>query len=950
VFVVACIGPSLLGLNTLLSVNLLTAFQPWQSLYGHTTAGHQLCTGDTIDSVMPGIAYVRTQLYAGHLANWQSLVSGGGQLGSLPNLGLLSPLSWPYFVLPLWLAPAFVKLGELIVAIGGTYLFVRRVHGSRLAASVAGIVFASSGFMVMWTNWPQTRTAAFIPALFWAAERIVQRRRLTDAALLAVIFASMLFGGFPAVTGWAAYFVIAYVIVRVLIDRRGQNAVWLPLFLTAGGFLLGAALSAVQTLPFALSLGQNDLAYRANYDSIKLPATGLLTTISPSAYGLCLSGTTHGPVNPIELVAFVGAGAIVLAVLAVSTLFFRTPRAGAARGLRSYLTVSIGLIVLVTWMSVPALNVVQHLPVFSNNLIGRIRSVFGFLIAILAALGMDILLSRLPAGSTDSASPDQHVEPRTAPALTAHSIRWVWLGGIWLAAATAGVALLFRAHSEAIAGGFWGATRNALIVSLFLVAVACCLVGLAWTRWTGARLVAIVAIPILVVMQSAWFFRHVLPGDDKSKFYPVSGAHQFLAQNQGNDRYDSSLLTLYPATSLYYGLRAATGHAFVEPQWADLLDSVDPQARRTPTFYAFSSRITPANVGRSPILDRMGVKYFAVDSTQISGAVDSPSRFDGVIAVPASGKVTCTLPGGPLRGVRFTFASADRSRATNNINIQVEARSGTRQASGGFSVGPTSRQNVIPTVAIPGEAFSPDQPVSVSIHLTGLAPSASVRSLQGSMSCSAIRPVDDGLKLVYADAGSIIYQRLTALPRIRWASKAIVVPDPATRVAMLAKGVPDGTVVLNSAGSAADGAPATVAVLTDSGDHITTRVQAGGAGLLVVADAMQLKGWSATVDGRSAALVPADHAMVAVAVPTGTHVVRMTYRPPGQRAGFVITGVSMILLIGIVTIHFVRRRRTRSTSSKRPDTVVPSPPDQAEAHRGLLAGAPRNETAVENVV
>ena len=51
--------------------------------------------------------------------------------------------------------------------IGGMVLFLRRLKLSRPAAWLGWLVFASSAFMVVWTNWPQTRTAALIPALFW---------------------------------------------------------------------------------------------------------------------------------------------------------------------------------------------------------------------------------------------------------------------------------------------------------------------------------------------------------------------------------------------------------------------------------------------------------------------------------------------------------------------------------------------------------------------------------------------------------------------------------------------------------------------------------------------------------------------------------------------------------------------------------------------------------------
>ena len=115
----------------------------------------------------------------------------------------------------------------------------------------------------------------------------------------------------------------------------------------------------------------------------------------------------------------------------------------------------------------------------------------------------------------------------------------------------------------------------------------------------------------------------------------------------------------------------------------------------------------------------------------------------------------------------------------------------------------------------------------------------------------------------------------------------------------------------------ASGRPATVSVTTDDGDTIATRVTAAGVGYLVVADAMQQPGWSVTVDGKDAALVRADHGMVAVAVAAGPHVVEFHYRAPGQRTGFVVSVLATAALLVIVGYE-VRRRRREGSGRLRP--------------------------------
>jgi len=216
-YVAATIGSALVGAVTLLDVNLLTRFQPFTALQGPNIAPTNVCRGDTVDAIMPGLAQIRTGLLSGHLPAWSSSEVGGAPLGGIPIVGQFSPLALPYYLFPLWLAPAFVKLAEFAVAIGGMVAFLRRLRLSTAAGVLAGIVFASSGFMLSWTNWPQTRVAAFIPALFWATERLVQRHRPVDALPLAVVVASMLLGGFPAVTGFALYGAGLYFLVRVVV-------------------------------------------------------------------------------------------------------------------------------------------------------------------------------------------------------------------------------------------------------------------------------------------------------------------------------------------------------------------------------------------------------------------------------------------------------------------------------------------------------------------------------------------------------------------------------------------------------------------------------------------------------------------------------------------------------------------------------------------------------------
>jgi hypothetical protein len=121
--------------------------------------------------------------------------------------------------------------------------------------------------------------------------------------------------------------------------------------------------------------------------------------------------------------------------------------------------------------------------------------------------------------------------------------------------------------------------------------------------------------------------------------------------------------------------------------------------------------------------------------------------------------------------------------------------------------------------------------------------------------------------------------------------------------------IPADTVVLDAEAEPADGAPADVEVLEDSGDVVRARVDAEGAGYLVLADAVQ-SDWTVTVDGTEAEIVDADHAFGAVHVPAGVHEVSYAYTPRGGTEGVAASGVGLAAL-ALMALPPSWARRTR---------------------------------------
>jgi len=144
--------------------------------------------------------------------------------------------------------------------------------------------------------------------------------------------------------------------------------------------------------------------------------------------------------------------------------------------------------------------------------------------------------------------------------------------------------------------------------------------------------------------------------------------------------------------------------------------------------------------------------------------------------------------------------------------------------------------------------------------------------------------------------------RVTSVPGARpraWAvrSARVVRDDGEALGALVDPGFEPAEQVLLAEGSPAAAAPArpfrsSVSVARVGADRMLLRARLGGDGYVVVADAWT-PGWTARVDGRTAAVLRANVGFRALGVPSGVHDIELRYWPPGLTAGLAITAIAL---------------------------------------------------------
>lgn len=896
-FVAVTFGPALVGRGMLLDTGWLHAMMPYAA-DGPIPQGTLWCRGDTWDYYLPGVENIVEGVRHGNWQTWAPYEVGGAPLASLPNHAVLSPVSWPYWVMPMWLAPAWVKLTELVLVLAGMVLFLGRLGVRRSIALVAGLVFFTSGFMMMWTNWPHTKVACLVPLLLWALDRAVHERGARDLAAVGLVVASMLLGGFPAVTMFALTLGGIYVVVRALALRDVRRTL-IGGGIAAGGVGLGVALSAVQVLPFALNMSALGIDERVP-NQVK-PASLALTTVAPDVYGTCVDGLWAGEDNPIESIAFIGVAALVLVLCA---LVVRLP-GGRRPSTPALLAVVLAAIVWLLWIGGLPLELLQKLPGYSSNSFGRANSIFGFLCAVLAGIGLERLVQR--AEDADSSDrEDRPWRPRLMVSLV------VLLAAVGVAAYFLYAAYAFVDGAERPIPDVAAKLRvPALLLVVSLLAVAATLLLRGRLRLLGPLVLA-----LAVIAQSTMFAREVLPLTDRDDFYPVTPAHAFLKEHLGEERYGASGWE-HSAVADHYRLRTPTGHEFTSPEWKELIAAVSPDAQLSTTYSDFPAGVpTP---GRLPVLDQLSVRYWVTQPQEVIGAAKPtpvPLAQRQPLTVMPGRQVTCQVPKGDLRGIEVTVPDGLKPRAQTPTVVRVSVGAGAEKVTSerAIAVNRPLRRGEKLRVAVPDHRFTTG-PVPVTITFAGKRkPVHLAGRIDGSAICAPVRPErGDGLRVVHASAGAVVYERASALPRIRWAGTSEVVTDGATRVQRLTEGVEPGTVLLDDSSTpAASGSTAEVDVRRDEAETISASVTADGAGYLVVADSIARPGWSATVDGRPVDLVAASHALAAVPVPDGTHTVTLSYDAPGLRTGAVVSLLGALVTLGLLVVPaLVGRRRSR---------------------------------------
>jgi hypothetical protein len=237
---------SLLGSKILSPADVLLVEASFQGAQGLDYEPANRLLMDPVLQFQPWLEWNRSQIRQGRLPLWNPLAGCGAPHLANGQSAVFDPFNLIAYLGTVPDALAWMAAGRLWVAGLGMFLLARRWRLGRWGRWFAGLVFPFSGFLVAWLLYPVTPTAIWIPWLFLASDRVLQRPGGVSIVLVAIVTALVLFGGHIQ-TG-------AHVLLAVglfVVWRMRARGVGLGVLAWVSGIVLGLALAAVQILPLA---------------------------------------------------------------------------------------------------------------------------------------------------------------------------------------------------------------------------------------------------------------------------------------------------------------------------------------------------------------------------------------------------------------------------------------------------------------------------------------------------------------------------------------------------------------------------------------------------------------------------------------------------------------------------------------------------------------------------
>lgn len=361
----------------------LTDAPPWTQLRPEGVLLRNPLLNDVTLQILPWRESIRQLVLAGEFPAFDPRSGVASPLWENPQAQALWPVTWLGIAFSTFAWPLFAATAKLLLALFGTYLFLRGRELSHEAACFGALSYAFCTFTIAFLLFPLTAVTVLQPLLLYAIERTLEGAP-RGAALTAVTIGLMAWGGHPESVFHGGLLAAAWTAWLLLRNRTAGEVPLKRLKPLAIAVAAGALLAAPSILPFAGWLPEtqrvSDIAQNPGFLITPGPAPrNFIPIVVPNFFGNPRVHNYRHEWNYNDLCSvYAGLIALVFALVA------------AIRGRERFWTVT-GLVAIVIASHPPWFGeLLRDIPIFGVTAHGRLRYVFCLAVAVLGAAGFDM--------------------------------------------------------------------------------------------------------------------------------------------------------------------------------------------------------------------------------------------------------------------------------------------------------------------------------------------------------------------------------------------------------------------------------------------------------------------------------------------------------------------------------------------------------------------------------
>lgn len=511
------------------------------------------------------------------LANWQTTI--------------LYPLNIFMFILGTLRGWTIMIVLQPLLSMVFMYFYLRTLEIRRQYSVFGAVVFAFSGFMMIFLEVTFAQAGIWLPLLLLAIDNYLKKNKIIWLIVVSLtLFLNLTAGNFQ-ISLYLLILSVIYLIARSLnLYGKGRKSIKLILY-SSIYYILGLGLAAIQLVPmtelFLKSIRQAD-SNIIQYNFGLLPLKNIITFFAPDFYGNPTTGNFRGFLYH-ETSGYFGILALVLIILA----FFKR---------RDFITYFFGFSFLISLLLIFDTFLGRFLfeikaPLISTSYASRALFITGFSAAVLAAQGLEALQNN-----------------RQFFIKIATNI----LGGL--------VGIILGLVVSIMVMKYFGVSNsfkelidlNISLRNIFLPTLLL-LILIVFLKLKFRNSVIVGVLLLLTIIDMFRFGLKYNPFVPAGLVYPQTPALEYLQKNSGFYRIEREKTEVLPPNSwIPYRLSSPSGYdPLYSQQYAsffNVYNNTSPEGG--------SSRYAELDNYQSPFIDLAGVKYFLVVKRDKNNVID----------------------------------------------------------------------------------------------------------------------------------------------------------------------------------------------------------------------------------------------------------------------------------------------------------------------------------------